>query len=120
MITAIFKWFETRNDPFPRWQPDKPPATLGGFVLHYTWSFRWLIVAASVLAATIAILEVYLFSIVGSLVDWLAAADRASFWSDHAAWLIAVSVLVLLVLPVLKFFYEVAVHQGLLGNFWLY
>ena len=117
MIAAIFDWFEQRNDPFPRWQPDKPPATLFGFVLHYTWPFRWLIAAAAVLSTVIAILEVYLFSVVGTLVDWLAKAERETFWDDHGTWLLSASVLVLVILPILKFFYEVAVHQGLLGNF---
>jgi ATP-binding cassette subfamily B multidrug efflux pump len=117
MIAAIFDWYERRNDPFPRWQPDKPPETLWGFVLHYSWPFRWLIISTSALAAIIAILEVYLFATVGSLVDWLADADRETFWSDHTAWLLTVTVVVLVVLPLLKFFYEVAVNQGLLGNF---
>ena len=85
MIAAIFDWFERRNDPFPRWQPNKPPATLGGFVLHYTWPFRGLITLAAALGVVIAILEVYLFSVVGSLVDWLATADRQTFWSEHSA-----------------------------------
>ncbi|MDH3743367.1 MAG: ABC transporter ATP-binding protein/permease, partial [Hyphomicrobiales bacterium] len=54
---------------------------------------------------------------VGNLVDWLTAADKASFWADHSTRLIVMSILVLVVLPGLRFIYEVAVHQGLLGNF---
>ncbi|NNE23705.1 MAG: ABC transporter ATP-binding protein [Rhizobiales bacterium] len=113
----MFEWFERRNDPFPRWQPDKPPSTLIAFVLHYTWPFRWLIATASVISILAAVLDVYLFVFVGNLVDWLAAADKASFWADHSTRLIVMSILVLAVLPALRFFYEVAVHQGLLGNF---
>ena len=96
MITAIFEWFEQRNDPFPRWQPEKPPATLSAFVLHYTWPFRWLIVMASVISIAAAILDVYLFVFVGNLVDWLAAADRATFWADHSTKLIIIPGVVLL------------------------
>ena len=117
MVTAIFEWFERRNDPFPRWQPDKPPATLTGFVLHYTWPFRWLIVMASIISVLAAMLDVYLFVFVGNLVDWLTSADKETFWSDHQSKLITMSFLVIIVLPVLRFLYEVAVHQGLLGNF---
>ncbi|MDH3741423.1 MAG: ABC transporter ATP-binding protein, partial [Hyphomicrobiales bacterium] len=112
MITAIFEWFEQRNDPFPRWQPDKPPSTLTAFVLHYTWPFRWLIALASVISIVAAVLDVYLFVFVGNLVDWLTAADKASFWADHSTRLIVMSILVLVVLPGLRFFYEVSVHQG--------
>ena len=64
-----------------------------------------------------ALIEVSLFGFLGDLVDWLSKADPNTFWSDHAPFLIAMSVVVLVLLPILKFFYEAVVHQGLLGNF---
>ena len=62
-------------------------------------------------------IEVSLFAFLGSLVDWLSTADRATFWQEHGTELTWLAAVVLFVLPVLKFLYEVVVHQGLMGNF---
>ncbi|MFL5259079.1 MAG: ABC transporter ATP-binding protein [Hyphomicrobiales bacterium] len=117
MISAIFSWLESRTDSFPPERPAKPAPTLLGFIWYYSRPFASLIIAASVLATAIAIIEVYLFAFVGRLVDWLASADRALFWKEHGLRLAGMAVLVLIVLPLLKFLYEAVYHQGLLGNF---
>ena len=117
MLEKIFRRLETVSDPFPTEQPDKPPATLIAFLVHYSWPFWPLLLMVSVIAAVVAVAEVFLFAFVGSLVDWLAVSGRDSFWPEHKYQLIAIGVLVLVVLPILKFAYETVVHQGLLGNF---
>jgi ATP-binding cassette subfamily B multidrug efflux pump len=65
----------------------------------------------------VALLEVSLFAFLGTLVDWLNAAKPDTFWAEHGTYLVAMSVVVLVILPVLKFFYECVNHQGLMGNF---
>lgn len=117
MLKKFFSWLETRQDPFPDDPPEKPPETLLAFILHYAAPFWPLLLACSVIAAVVALLEVSLFAFVGNLVDWLVAADRNTFWRDHRATLIFYAVLVLLVLPFLKLIYEALVHQALMGNF---
>jgi len=117
LIDKIFNWLESLSDPFPVEPPEKPPDTLLGFLVHYSWPFWPLLLMVSVFATIVAIVEVGLFAFVGNLVDWLVASDRESFWSEHKYYLIGMSVLVLIVLPILKFGYESIVHQGLLGNF---
>ncbi|MEM7172900.1 MAG: ABC transporter ATP-binding protein [Pseudomonadota bacterium] len=117
MIGKTFDWLEGATDPFPANQPGKPPATLLGFLVHYARPFWRLILASSLFAAVVAIIEVMLFAFVGNLVDWLTSANRDSFWVDFKWHLIGMSVLVLVVLPILKFCYEAIIHQGLLGNF---
>jgi ATP-binding cassette subfamily B multidrug efflux pump len=117
LINTIFTWFEKFSDPFPGDLPSKPPSTLFGFVVHYAKPFWRLIAVAAVLSTIIALIEVYLFSFVGNLVDWLTETDRSSFWETHQVKIIAVSFLTVVVLPALKFLYEATTHQGLLGNF---
>ena len=117
MINAIFTWFEKYQTPFPEEMPGKPPATLTGFVIHYARPFWPLILTSSILSTIIALIEVYLFAFVGNLVDWLTLSSREEFWELHRGQLITISVAVLVVLPVLKLFYEATVHQGMLGNF---
>ncbi len=76
-----------------------------------------MILVSSVLSAAIALIEVSLFGFLGNMVDWLSHADRATFWETHGRFLAGMAVVVLLILPVLKFFYESVVHQGVLGGF---
>ena len=53
----MFRWFETRLDPFPAEEPLEPPKTLVAFCLHYTrGSWRWLAPSA-ILMSMIAITE---------------------------------------------------------------
>jgi ATP-binding cassette, subfamily B, multidrug efflux pump len=117
VISAIFSWLESRTDSFPPEKPVKPGASLFAFIWHYSRPFLPLILVACVLATAIAVIEVYLFAFLGNLVDWLSTADRATFWQDHRPRLIFMAALVLVVLPLLKFWYEAVYHQGLLGNF---
>jgi len=116
-VSAIFRWLEGVTGSFPPETPEKPPETFSGFIAHYARPFWPLILASSVLSIAIALIEVSLFSFVGKIVDWLSHANRATIWSDHGLKLALMGGLVVFVLPVLKFFYEAFVHQGLLGNF---
>ncbi|MFT5259818.1 MAG: ATP-binding cassette subfamily B multidrug efflux pump [Gammaproteobacteria bacterium] len=117
LINRFHTWLENYRTPFPESLPEKPPATLFGFIKHYAQPFWPLIFVGALFSITISIVEVYLFSFVGNLVDWLTVTDRAHFWELHRGKLIVVSILTLLVLPLLKFLYESITHQGLLGNF---
>ncbi|MBL8893805.1 MAG: ABC transporter ATP-binding protein, partial [Rhizobiales bacterium] len=117
MFLPLFKWFETRTDSFPAEVPEKPRTTLSGFIYHYSKHFIPMILVCSAVATATALIEVSLFAFLGKLVDWLSAADRATFWQEHGNELTWLAVVVLFVLPALKFFYEVIVHQGLMGNF---
>ncbi len=116
-INRFHTWLEGYCSPFPDTPPKKPPNTLRSFVVHYAKPFWPLIAVSASLAIIISMLEVGLFSFVGSLVDWLAASDRDTFWQVHRSKLIGLGTVVLLVLPLLKFMYESFSSQGLLGNF---
>ncbi len=117
MIDTLFTWFEKYRTPFPEHTPTKPPDTLFGFLGHYAKPFWQLIMVGSLLSALMALIEVWLFSFVGNLVDWLATANRETFWETHQVEIIAISAVILIIMPVLKLFYEAIIHQGLLGNF---
>ncbi len=117
MIDTLFTWFEKYRTPFPERVPVKPPGTLFGFLGHYAKPFWQLILVGSILSALVALIEVWLFSFVGNLVDWLAGTSRDTFWELHKFQMITISVIILVIMPTLKLFYEVIIHQGLLGNF---
>ena len=78
MISSIFRWFEGLTEPLPTEQPEKPPETLFAFVVHYARPFWPLLLASSLLAVIVALIEVSLFAFFGNLVDWLGASSRAT------------------------------------------
>jgi ATP-binding cassette subfamily B multidrug efflux pump len=117
LINRFFSWLESLVDPFPPERPAIPPQGLPAFCWHYTRPFWPLLLAATLLSASIALLEVLLFAFLGDLVDLLGGADRATFWHDHGDRLLLMAGLALLGLPLLNFLSEAVVHQGLRGNF---
>ncbi len=117
MLNKIFTWAENATEPFPAQIPEKPPAGFFAFIAHYAKPFYRLLIICGVLSMMVAMLDVVMFAFVGSLVDWLTASGKESFWEQHKYSLIGMAVLVLVVSPALRLCYEICVHQGLLGNF---
>lgn len=116
MFDKVFKWFEDRLNPYPLGEPVQPPKGLVAFCLHYCkGAKRWLI-AMAVLGAGVALGEILLFSFMGSIIDWLGTADRATFLQTEGWKLALMTVLLLLVLPSLQIFDTLIIHQTLIGN----
>ena len=113
----LFRWFETRIDPFPSDEPTKPPAGLIAFCLHYSRPVWKVLAIMSLLTTAISIMEVMLFAFMGQLVDWLAEADRVTFLADEGSTLILMALVILVLLPLAIFVNSMIIHQSLLGNF---
>jgi ATP-binding cassette subfamily B multidrug efflux pump len=113
----MLAFFENLIDPFPDAVPDKPPRALFGFLWHYSKPIVPHLLLVSLTAAAFAILEVALFGFLGNLIDFFAAANRESFWSDHLWWMIGVGLLVLLVMPLIELIHGAITNQGIMGNF---
>ncbi len=94
-----------------------PPANLGGFIWHYTKPFWPWILTTSVIAACVAMIEVSLFAFLGSVVDWLEKTTPATVFQDYWWQLSLLALLILILHPLLNFFYEVILHQTLMGNY---
>ncbi|MCD7059521.1 ABC transporter ATP-binding protein [Pelagibacterium xiamenense] len=113
----MFRWFESRLEPYPPEQPAQPPRGLLAFCLHYMRGARLPLATMAVLSASIALAEVMLFAFLGDIVDWLASANRETFLADEGPFLIVMAVFVVVVIPVLALFSALTIHQTLLGNF---
>ncbi|MGI9480649.1 MAG: ABC transporter ATP-binding protein [Hyphomicrobiaceae bacterium] len=117
IFNPVFRWFESRNAVFSPELPERPPADFWGFIKYYSWPFRHMIAAVAVTGGITALFEVLVYSYLGTLVDWLAKADRNTFWTDHGWQMAGMVFIVLVVLPAIKFVAELTVNQGLMGNF---
>ena len=113
----MFRWFEQRLDPFPAEDPTQPPRRLIAFCMHYTrGSWPYLIIAALLMAA-IAITEVWLFSFLGNIVDWLSQQDRSTFVQNEGWKLTGMFLVVMGLLPLLILVNSLFSFQTLMGNY---
>lgn len=113
----MFSFFERLSNPFPETTPQQPPQTLLAFCRYYSQGMWPAVIAVSILAATIAMLEVSIFGFLGKLVDWLAERDPVTFIEQELSTLLWMGALILLVLPALVITQSLLTHQTLLGNF---
>ena len=67
----MFRFFESRVQPYPQEEPTVPPSTLVAFCWHYSRPVASWLIFMSVLTAAMAAGEVLLFGFLGSIVDWL-------------------------------------------------
>ncbi|WP_068315290.1 ABC transporter ATP-binding protein [Polycladidibacter hongkongensis] len=113
----MFRLFEKLVDPFEITELQTPPEGLWQFIWFYARPFRWLLLCTAVLAGGIAILEVWLFSFMGELVNWLEAGNRETIWQDSSLMLVGMGLVVLVVMPLVSMLWEFVFHQGIVGNF---
>ena len=113
----MFRWFESRLNPYPAEEPGVPPSGFIAFCWHYTKpAWRWLAFMSCV-TAMIAAGEVYLFGFLGNVVDWLATSDREGFLDREGSRLLWMGIVRLVVLPGITLLHSMLIHQTLLGNY---
>ncbi|MGK0499406.1 MAG: ATP-binding cassette subfamily B protein/ATP-binding cassette subfamily B multidrug efflux pump [Oceanicoccus sp.] len=113
----MFKYFENLIDPFPPAPPIQPPRGVYAFCRHYTRGIERYLLIMAALTAVLAVGEAMLYGILGQLVDWLASKDRAGFLDQEWPTLLAMSMFLLVFMPLLVVFNTLLVHQTLMGNF---
>ena len=113
----MFGFFERGIDPFPPEDAGKPPDTVYAFCRFYTKGLEpWLILMAF-LTAILAVAEALLFGVLGKVVDWLALSDPETFLEQSWLSLVAMTVFLLGLFPVLTAAHSLVLHQTLYGNF---
>ena len=113
---SMFRYFETRVDPYPECEPGRPPRGMLSFLWAGTEGLRSYILGMTLLTAAIAVFEAVLFWMLGRVVDWLSAVEPGALWSEHGGTLLLLGAIVLgstglvAIQTMLK-------HQTLAGNF---
>ncbi|AOY01160.1 ABC transporter ATP-binding protein [Jeongeupia sp. USM3] len=112
----MFNWFEKRVQPYPDAPPAQPPRGFFAFVWAGTAGMRGLIALVIGLTAAIGAFEALLFSMMGSVVDWLGKVPPAELWTQHGGklWLLGA---ILLASPLLIALQALCKYQALAGNF---
>ncbi|WP_024300952.1 ABC transporter ATP-binding protein [Pseudogulbenkiania sp. MAI-1] len=112
----MFAWFEKRLHPYPDTPPAQPPQGFFPFVWACTRGLRPLIAAMTSLTALIGAFEALLFSMLGSVVDWLSKVPPSQLWQTQQHNLLLLAG-ILLASPLLIALQSLCKYQGLAGNF---
>ncbi|MFC0117354.1 ABC transporter ATP-binding protein [Pseudoalteromonas xiamenensis] len=113
----MYSWFERLTRPFPTQEATQPPSGLFAFCRYYTKGMEIPLIVMSLSAAILAILEVTLFSFMGTLVDWFSNYTPEQLFAEKASDLTTMGMTTLVILPILVFLHSSILHQSLLGNY---
>ena len=84
----MLRRFERLVDPYPQDATAAPPRDFAGFMWECTRGLRGYLVVLVVLTAAIGAFEAMLFSMLGSVVDWLADVEPAQLWTRERTTLL--------------------------------
>lgn len=113
----MFSFFEKLLNPFPDPSAAPPPNRLFAFCRYHTRGAEAYLLIMALLSAIIAIAEIFLFSMLGSLVDRLGTTTPATLWSDLGGMLAIVGALLLVGIPLIVTLHSMLIHQTMLGNY---
>ena len=113
----MFSWFEKLVDPYPQELPTQPPAGLLPFFWYFTKGCWHYLALMTILITVFALVEVWLFSFMGNIVDWLSNVERDKFFEQEGATLALMLAVVLFILPALGLAHSLLSKQAIMGNF---
>ena len=113
----MFNFFESLIKPFPQASISQPPNTLFAFFRHYNKGIEKYLIIMSLMTASLAIGEVYLFSFMGELVDWLSGKPDKALLEEHGSYFLIMGLLILVGMPCMIFLHTTLIHQTILGNY---
>lgn len=114
----MFRFFENLVDPFGAYaETDDPPQRLLPFLWEYCRPFRRVFVVAGFFTMAGAVIEIWLISYLGYLVDLLASAEPRDFWSTHGLEMAFVGLFLLLLRPAIQLIDVALLNNAILPNF---
>ena len=114
----MFRFFENLVDPYTDYpEQDSPPGKLWPFLWDYSQPFKRLFLITAIMSVVVAIMEIWLISYMGRLVDLLTGSDPAQFIADHSGELLAVALFILVLRPILHGLDVALLNNGILVNF---
>jgi ATP-binding cassette subfamily B multidrug efflux pump len=112
----LFRWFETRVDPYPDEAPVSPPRNFFAFLWACSKGMRPYLVVMTLCTAIIGAFEALLFAMLGRIVDWLANVEPSQLWTQEKDTLLLL-LAILAASPLLVGLQTILKHQTLAGNF---
>jgi len=95
----FFNWLEYLVDPLGRSDVLQPPKEIGAFFGFYLWPMHRLILATLFFTGVAAVSEIYLYSFLGDIVDWMATSRPETFFEVHSTQLLVMTVVIAIIRP---------------------
>jgi ATP-binding cassette subfamily B multidrug efflux pump len=116
MIARIFRWFETRVEPYAPAPIDQPPTGLTAFFWFYLKPVWWAFALLTLLTLAAAGIEVAILAFIGRIIDLMRdTASPASFFADHGTELALMALVALIARPVVSALADLAKQQMIMG-----
>ena len=117
-MNLIFKWFETRIDPFTAEEPPRPPSTMWAFYWHFVKPVWPWFAALMVVGLVGSLIELALYAFVGRIVDMMKdAKSPETFLSDNAWMLLFWGFVALILRPVISTGHDLLKQQTIAGAY---
>jgi ATP-binding cassette, subfamily B, multidrug efflux pump len=109
----MFRFFETRIDPFRDHDDSMPPATLFGYYGRYCLQVWPFLAALMTINLIVSLIEVTILRFIGALVDLLRATDPDHVLQDYGGEFLAMALLILIGRPLVSFTHDLIVQQAI-------
>jgi ATP-binding cassette, subfamily B, multidrug efflux pump len=109
----MFRFFETRIDPFRPHDESMPPANLFGYYARYCRQVWPFLVALMAIGLIVSLIEVSILRFVGSLVDTLRSTSPDALLRTHGRQFLAMALLVLVGRPLANFTHDLLTQQAI-------
>jgi ATP-binding cassette, subfamily B, multidrug efflux pump len=109
----MFRFFETRIDPFRDHDDSTPPATLFGYYGRYCRQVWPYLVALMAISLIVSLIEVTILRFIGALVDLLRSTSPDKVLHDHGGEFLAMALLILIGRPMASFAHDLVVQQAI-------
>jgi len=114
----MFRWFETRINPFQGEQDECPPSGLLAFYWYFVRQVWPIFLASLVVGGIAALIEVSLLSFLGWIVDLVRESKTPStFFHDNAWLLIMMATVVLIARPMVFLLHNLLIDLAINPNF---
>ena len=114
----MFRFFENLVDPYVSYaESDTPPTGVWPYLKEISRPFYKVFAVTAMLSIVIAVVEIWLISYMGRLVDLLGAAEPASFWIRNGLELVAVAVFILFLRPVIYIAQVALLNNSIIPNY---
>ena len=108
----MFRYLENLVDPYCDYPvTDRPPQTLWSFIWDYCQPFKRVFAVTGALNMLSALIEIWLISYLGRLVDTLAKADPSTYWIDYGLEMLLLALFLMLLRPLIQ-----VIDVGFLNN----
>lgn len=114
----MFKFFENLVDPYVDYvESDTPPRKLRPFLTEYARPFKKVFWVTGIVSVVVAIVEIWLISYMGRMVDLLSVDDPATFLATHGTELILVALFILILRPLIQVAQVALLNNTTIPNF---